>query len=127
MNSHTDYAAVLLRKARDHEYVVRSMSADAAAPHWIVGFHAQQAVETAIKSVLTRQAIEFPAIHNLTVLIELLQRHDLALPPKVDELSSLTPFGVALRYDASAGEDEPKLHLGWALAAIDRTLDWAAA
>ena len=51
MHSSTDYALALLGKARDDDYVVRSMSADIAAPGWVIVFHAQQAVEKAIKSV----------------------------------------------------------------------------
>jgi len=40
MHSSTDYAAALLSKARDDGYVVRSLSADAGAPNWVIGFHA---------------------------------------------------------------------------------------
>ncbi|MDP1605095.1 MAG: HEPN domain-containing protein [Rhodocyclaceae bacterium] len=126
MNSSTDYAAALLGKARDDGYVVRRMSADAAAPNWVIGFHAQQAVEKSIKSVLTRHEIEFPRTHNLTMLIELLRLHAITLPPDADDLARLTPFGVALRYDDTAGEDEPTIQREWAVDVVSRTLDWAA-
>ena len=127
MNSLIDYADALLGKARDDAYVVQRMSADPAAPDWIIGFHAQQAVEKAIKSVLTRREIEFPRTHNLSMLIELLRQHAIALPPDANDLARLTPFGVALRYDDSAGEDEPTIQRVWAEDAVVRTLDWAAA
>lgn len=126
MNSHIDYAEALLRKASDDGYVVRCMSADASAPDWIIGFHAQQAVEKAIKSVLTRHEIEFPRTHNLSMLIELLRQHGIAVAPDANDLARLTPFGVALRYDDSAGEDEPTLERAWAVTVVHRTLDWAA-
>jgi HEPN domain-containing protein len=126
MNLPINYADALLGKARDDGYVVRKMSADSCAPDWIIGFHAQQAVEKAIKSVLTRAAIEFPRTHNLTMLIELLRRHNMALPPRADDLARLTPFGVAFRYDDSAGEDEPSLARDWVVNAVSQTLDWAA-
>lgn len=126
MNSSTDYAAALLAKARDDGYVVRRMSADSAAPNWIIGFHAQQAVEKSIKSVLTRHEIEFPRTHNLSMLIELLRLHAIALPPDADDLARLIPFGVALRYDDSAGEDEPVIQREWTVDVVLRTLDWAA-
>jgi len=125
MNSSTDYAAALLGKARDDGYVARSMSADAAAPDWVIGFHAQQAVEKSIKSVLTRHEIEFPRTHNLTMLVELLRIHAITLPPDADDLARLTPFGVALRYDDTAGEDEPTIQREWAVDVVSRTLDWA--
>jgi hypothetical protein len=102
MNSHIDYADALLRKARDDGYFVQCMAADSAAPDWIIGFHAQQAVEKAIKSVLTGHAIEFPRTHNLSMLIELLRQHGIAVPPDADDLARLTPFSVALRYGDSA-------------------------
>jgi HEPN domain-containing protein len=105
MNSSTDYAAALLSKARDDGYVVRRLSADAGAPTWVIGFHAQQAVEKSVKSVLTRHEIEFPRTHNLSMLIELLRLHAITLPPDADDLARLTPFGVALRYDDAAGEE----------------------
>jgi HEPN domain-containing protein len=127
MKSTTDYAAALLGKARDDGYVVRSIWGDAAAPDWIIGFHAQQAVEKSIKSVLTRHEIEFPRTHNLAMLIELLRLHAITLPPDADDLARLTPFGVALRYDDSAGEDEPAIQREWAANVVSRTLDWAAA
>ncbi len=127
MNSHIDYANALLGKARDDGYVVRCMAADSAAPDWIIGFHAQQAVEKAIKSVPTRYEIEFPRTHNLSMLIELLRHHGIATPPDADDLARLTPFGVALRYDDSAGEDEPRLQRAWTTDVVHRTLDWATA
>lgn len=126
MNSHIDYADALLRKARDDGYVVRGMAADAAAPDWIIGFHAQQAVEKAIKSVLTRHEVEFPRTHNLSMLIELLRQRGIMIPPDADDLARLTPFGVALRYDDSAGEDAPTLQRTWAVDVVGSVLAWAA-
>ncbi|MBL8420031.1 MAG: HEPN domain-containing protein [Dechloromonas sp.] len=126
MSSSTDYVAALLSKARDDGYVVRSMSADAGAPNWVIGFDAQQAVEKSLKSVLTRHEIEFPRTHNLTMLIELLRLHAIPLPPDADDLARLTPFSVALRYDDAAGEEEPPIQREWAVDVVSRTLDWAA-
>lgn len=80
MNSSIDFARALLAKARDDGYVVRRLCADAAAPDWIVGFHAQQAVEKAIKSVLTRREIEYPRTHNIAMLLELLRGNGIAPP-----------------------------------------------
>jgi hypothetical protein len=125
MRSSTDYAAALLGKARDDAYVVRSMCADADAPGWVIGFHAQQAVEKAIKSVLTKHRVEFPRTHNLTMLVELLRLNNINLPPDSDGLASLTPFGTALRYDDTAGEDDPTIQRGWAMEVVARTIVWA--
>jgi hypothetical protein len=125
MHSSTDYALALLGKARDDDYVVRSMSADIAAPGWVIGFHAQQAVEKAIKSVLTKHRVEFPRTHNLTMLVELLRLNNISLPPDADDLARLTPFGAALRYDDTAGEDDPTIQRDWAMGVVSRTIIWA--
>lgn len=125
MNSPTDYAAALLRKAHDDAYVVEHLAADAAAPDWVLGFHAQQAAEKAIKAVLAKRNIEFPRTHNLAMLLELLRRDGSQLPPDSEDLPRLVPFGVALRYDDALGADEPALDRKWAVQVVTRTLLWA--
>ena len=52
MNSSAEYAVALLRRAVGDQYVVERLAADAQAPAWVLGFHAQQAVEKALKAVL---------------------------------------------------------------------------
>lgn len=76
--------------------------------------------------MLTRHEIEFPHTHNLAMLVELLRVHSIAPPPDADELSRLTPFGAALRYDDGLGEDEPTVARDWAAGVVSRLLDWAA-
>ena len=126
MNSPVDFAHALLGKARDDGYVLKALAVDAAAPDWILGFHAQQAIEKALKAVLARQGVEYPRTHNLAMLLELLRRQNLDMPPDADELGRLTPFGVALRYDEMPDESEAVLDREWTLQAVSRTISWAA-
>lgn len=126
MNFPADYARALLGRARDDAYVLKSFLTDPVAPDWILGFHAQQAVEKAIKAVLTKFSIEFPRTHNLAMLLELLRRQGTALPPDGDDLVGLTPFGVALRYDDFAENESPTLDRNAMAGIVDRTLAWAA-
>lgn len=56
MNSAVDHAYALLARARDDWYVVRHLRGEADAPQWVVGFHAQQAVEKALQSVLSSRS-----------------------------------------------------------------------
>lgn len=67
-------------------------------------FHAQQAVEKSIKAVLVFRGIEFPKVHNLTRLIDLLPGDIIRT---VDLLASarLTVYVTAFRYPGE--EDEP--------------------
>lgn len=125
MNSPTDYSRALLDKARDDAYVLKTLAADTGAPDWVLGFHSQQAVEKALKAVLARHGVEYPRTHNLAMLLELLRRQGLELPPDGDALGRLTPFGVALRYDDPQDEQGPALDRAWALRVVSQTIDWA--
>lgn len=127
MNSLVDFAHALLDKARDDAYVMKALAVDVAAPDWILGFHAQQAIEKALKAVLARQSVEYPRTHNLAMLLELLRRQNLDMPPDTDELGRLTPFGVALRYDQMHDESDAALDREWTLQAVSRTISCAAA
>jgi HEPN domain-containing protein len=64
-----------------------AMLALAALPHIdfaIVGFHAQQAVEKALKAVMVAHGILFPKTHNLKELHDLLLEHGHTSPLTVD-------------------------------------------
>jgi HEPN domain-containing protein len=50
MNSQLDYANGLMAKARDDFFVVHRLAGEADAPGWVLGFHAEQAVEKALKA-----------------------------------------------------------------------------
>ena len=125
MNSPSDVARALLRKATDDRYVAQSLARDANAPAWILGFHAEQAVEKALKAVLAHRSVAFPRTHNLAVLLELLTRSGLALPPDADDLARLIPFGVMARYEDALGEADIPIDSTWAVDAAMRTVDWA--
>lgn len=99
MNESHDLARVLLEKAKGDQYIVERLTNDLEAPNWTFGFHAQQAVEKALKSGLCANAVAYPRTHNLAMLLELLRLKGLPLPPDAENLPELTPFGAALRYD----------------------------
>jgi HEPN domain-containing protein len=125
MSSRAELARALADRAQDDYYVLERLAGDARAPAWVLGFHAQQAVEKALKAVLTMRGIEFPRTHNLSMLLELLRRAGMPLPPPGDDLARLIPFGVALRYEDAVGSEESELDRGWALTAVSSTLLWA--
>lgn len=126
MSSPADLARALAERAQDDRYVLERLVGDAKAPEWVLGFHAQQAVEKALKAVLTLRRVEYPRTHNLSMLLELLRRSGELLPPDGDDLARLIPFGVALRYeDAVNTEDEAVLDRDWALNVVSSTLQWA--
>ena len=67
-------------------------------------FHAQQAVEKSIKAVLVLRGIEFPKVHSLTRLIDLLPG-DIIRTVDLLESSRLTVYATAFRYPGE--DDEP--------------------
>ena len=64
-----------------------------------IGFHAQQAVEKALKAVCTLRNIEVRRTHDLAALAQTLVVDGVALPISVDEFRTLNPFAVEYRYD----------------------------
>ncbi|MBV2265217.1 MAG: HEPN domain-containing protein [Thauera sp.] len=99
MHSPSETALGLLRRARDDGYVADRLAQDPAAPDWVIGFHAQQAVEKAVKAVLANVNVVFPRTHNIAMLLALLQQNGIQTPDQDVFLERLTPFGVVARYD----------------------------
>ena len=73
-----------------------------------VCFHAQQAVEKALKAVLLRQKIEFPLIHDLDALLEIANRNGIFLPQESSAVGFLTPYAVETRYPGFWEEITPE-------------------
>ena len=65
----------------------------------ILGFHAQQAIEKALKALLTQLEIPYEKIHDLEELQELVATGGLNLPATPLSLSRLTDFAVFYRYE----------------------------
>jgi hypothetical protein len=64
----------------------------------IFGFHAQQAVEKALKAWLSLVGVEYPRTHDLEELLELLEEHAEAILDAFYDLVDLTDFAVPFRY-----------------------------
>jgi HEPN domain-containing protein len=72
-------------------------------PYDTVCFHAQQCVEKYLKALLTYLTIEFPKIHDIGELIDLLPAH-LRPPLSVIERERVSDYAVEARYP---GDWEP--------------------
>ena len=127
MNRSRELARILLQKARDDAYIVRQGCEDNRMPGWIFGFHAQQAVEKALKAVLIDKRIQYPHTHNLTTIMVIYRQQSLELPPDAEEMDRLNPYGIMLRYeDQPVDFEEAALDRSWVMACVERTLSWAA-
>ncbi|MCE5229931.1 HEPN domain-containing protein [bacterium] len=99
MNASHESALLLLEKAKGDAIVLSRLIDGETVPVWTIGFHAQQAVEKAIKSVLTDRAIIYPRTHNVAMLLELIRQNEIPQPPDAGELPTLTPYGSVFRYE----------------------------
>jgi HEPN domain-containing protein len=118
---HVDLAHLLLRKARGDLSVARLIAAD---PHDdAIGFHAQQAVEKAIKAVLASRQAPAPRTHDLAYLVELLDTHGVEVPAAIAEPEWLSPWAVTTRYD----DLDDTLDRHAAIDAAESAIDWAQA
>jgi HEPN domain-containing protein len=83
------------------------------------GFFAQQAVEKALKAVLTVQGINFPYTHDLVRLFDLLPAGDARFAYR-SNLAILFPYAVELRYDFP--QESPVLDRDVTLTAVKEFL-----
>lgn len=86
-----------LRKA-DHDLVVADAVRENAEGADLIAFHAQQAIEKALKAVLTAHQIPFPKTHDLLTLIDHLSEVPSFLNDKRGTLETISLYGVAARY-----------------------------
>jgi HEPN domain-containing protein len=120
MATPADLARRLIGAAKDDELAARSILPIEGIADTIVGFHAQQATEKAIKAVLAANGIRFPFIHDLESLIELCRDSKIEVPSILDGAKALTPFAATERYGSVVpiGLDRNRA-LEWAVAAIE--------
>jgi HEPN domain-containing protein len=118
---HVDLAHLLLRKANADLAATRALASDADPHDEAIGFHAQQAVEKAIKAVLALSRIAAPRTHDLTYLVELLDSHGIDVPPAIAEPEWLSPWAVTTRYD----DLDDTLDRHAAINAADSAITWA--
>lgn len=90
---------VLLHKAAQDEAVLETLVADPKFDDETVGFHAQQAVEKLLKAWLSYLGVDYPKVHRLEMLLDLLQANGKTLPDDLANVTRLTPFATVFRYD----------------------------
>ncbi len=101
-----DRAKLFLAKAIDDVKLIEVVLSSEKVTDEIIGFHAQQAAEKLLKTVLMAKGIPFRRTHDLRELMDLLADHGLELPTTLNQIRYLTPFAVEFRYDYLPSEDE---------------------
>jgi HEPN domain-containing protein len=87
----------------------------------VVGFHAQQTVEKAIRAVLVLNGIDFPRTHDLDFLVARVKEQGLPAPGAIANVGWLSPWAAQVRYDESSSD----LDRGLAVEAGGVAIDWA--
>ena len=117
-------ARLLLGKARQDEYVLEQFAGNPEAADETFGFHAQQAAEKLLKSVLAARGVVPPRTHRLGDLLDLAHDRGLSVPEEFDDLHRLTPFAVEYRYEFFAEEVDKPLDRPAVLEQVRRLRAW---
>ena len=105
----------LLRDARDWLRYAEADLALAGVPlpekamYEQLSFHAQQAVEKAVKAILISRGIDFPKTHNIEFLLTLLPE-DITRAAILSQVYKLTAYATIFRYP---GDEEPLTREGY--------------
>lgn len=124
MTPQREEALRLLRLARRDEAALEALLGAPQVGVAVAFFHAQQAVEKALKAAMCLHGLTFRRTHDLEELHG--QLSDAGCPPNIDEaeLRRLTPYAVEYRYDDEAPE---LLSPAQAQAVVSAVLAWAEA
>ena len=103
--------------------VAKMVENDEIAPE-IITFHAQQAVEKALKALLIQRQVDFPRTHVIGVLLGLCKESGYKIEENLEEAATLSRYAVASRYP---GEKEAITRQEARLAAdlANQVLNWA--
>jgi HEPN domain-containing protein len=87
-------------------------------------FHAQQAVEKAVKAVLLFNKVDFPLTHDLEELLDTLEIAGIPVPSELSDVGALTPYAVETRYPGYWGEISEN-DVSEAVSLAEKAIDWA--
>ncbi len=66
----------------------------------VFGFHCQQAAEKLLKAALASSGIRYRRTHDIAELMDLALDHGLRLVACAEDLRTLTPYAVDMRYES---------------------------
>jgi len=117
MKTNQDIAKTLLEKAKVDLESARILSEHLNQME-AIGFHAQQAVEKALKAVLAYRDVHFPRTHDLGEILKMLVANGIGFDERLNEAVKLNEFAVDMRYDTVEFEIDAKTAVELAEQAI---------
>lgn len=88
-------------------------------------FDAQQAAEKAIKALLIDRQVEFPYVHDLRRLLDLLEESGEPVPEEMRQVQELTKYATVGRYPG-VGEPVSEDDYEQAVAIAATIVDWVS-
>jgi HEPN domain-containing protein len=113
---------LLLDAARQDVLAAAALHASPGIDDSTIGLHVQQAVEKALKAVLSASDVAFRRTHDIVELLDVLCDAGLPAPPHADVLDTFNPFAVAARYGVPIGS---RLDRQQALRIVEDVWTWA--
>jgi len=86
-------------------------------------FNAQQAAEKALKAVLLFHSVKFPYVHDLEVLITIMEQNGISVPEIIKRATDLTEYAIETRYPGIEPVSEEEYRQAVLLA--EGVLSWA--
>lgn len=124
MTPQHEEALRLLRLARRDQETFDLLLPLSQASLAALGFHAQQAVEKALKAIAVHFGLDVPRTHDLAALGQAICDKGISLPLSLDQLRGLNPFAVEYRYNDELIPDISRTALATTVADV---LTWATA
>jgi len=101
MNVDKKHAAMMFGLAQDDFRAIEFFRDLPAVSNAIFGFHAEQAVEKALKAWLTTAGARYPKVHDIRLLLKLLTGAGQVVPESFRRLVYLTAFAAQFRYEVN--------------------------
>ena len=111
-----------LRYARSDLALARAEAPEIYLEH--LCFHAQQAVEKALKAVLIMRGVRFPYTHDIADLATNLEQSGLLVPDHVKAAEALSRFATETRYPGFEGKVTPEEYQQ-SIALAEAVVRWA--
>jgi HEPN domain-containing protein len=98
--SDLEHARLMLKIALKNLKAIKGMKDAEVFDDEPFGFHAQQAIEKALKAWLSLIGVKYPRAHDMEELFVLLETHQAIVPEHLHTLMDLTDFAVQFRDEA---------------------------
>jgi HEPN domain-containing protein len=119
-----EQAERLRRKAAGDEEAITTLLGVSSIPDEVIGFHAQQAVEKLLKSLLSHRRVAFRRTHDLTELLDLLAANGVTIPPQIADVRQLGPYAAEFRYEDISDDAAQPFDRRWAAECVECTRQW---